>query len=231
MKKFYAISLCLYLIIILGAINIDVLKARAKSDLIIDILKNTESDVIQYGIRISFLAENQSEEECGRILDNLKFVEYKNIDIVNEKDLYTIEFMTEDISGYIQYVKVDEGGSITLELIGNKPELGLNVLRNRAEKAVGNKRKQQRYFQYVKASTKLSDITYAKDAIVDLLRKRNAANIDEIDLEKGFSITAYTGHYEQMKSGNKWIDLNCAVFSYESGNYVIIGTPIITTSY
>jgi hypothetical protein len=45
------------------------------------------------------------------------------------------------------------------------------------------------------------------------------------------NITALTGNYEKIKNGDSWIDFNSAVCSYESGNYLIIGTPIIIKAY
>lgn len=232
MKKLNLIILSLYFVIIAGVININGLKPSAKSDLIMDILKNTESEILEFGIRTNYSTENEGERECANILNKFNLDGSKNIDVFKDKNLYTLEFKTEEISGYIQYIKKNyDRGTITISVIEHKANLGLNELRNRVEKAIDNSSEEKKYFQYVKAKTGLSDITYAKDTIAGLLNRRGAANIDSIDIGKGSSITAYTGDYERMKSGLGWIDFNCAVVSYESGNYIIIGTPIIMNSY
>jgi hypothetical protein len=231
MRKSYLIMWCLFLIISLGAFNEDILKLKAKNDLIVEILKNTSSDISELGVRTSFSTKGDGEKACVTILQNLNFIGNKKVDVLKNNNIYTLDFRTDEFSGYIQYVKYGEKGKITVDVIAHKPDLGLIELRNKVEKAVIGIGEEKKYFQYVKARTKLSDITYAKDEIVELLKRNGATNIETINLEKGSSTTALTGHYEQMKSGKAWIDFNCAVMSYESGNFIIIGTPIIMSSY
>jgi hypothetical protein len=59
----------------------------------------------------------------------------------------------------------------------------------------------------------------------------NASNIGTVEIDNGYSTVAYTRKYPVMKNDGKWIDFNYAVCSYSSGNYVIIGTPVIITTY
>lgn len=232
MKKTYLFVFCFYLILVLGIFNKSVLKTKASFDLFNEVLQDTKSEVLEYGLRVTFpVVVNDGEKECMEIFKGLNLSNNKKVDISSDKNIYTLDFRTDDFSGYINYIKSEDYGTITIDIVENKSVLELNELRDRIDDAVKDRNGKRKYFQYIKAKTELKDITYAKDIVVDLLQKKGAVNIETIDLDKGSSITAYTGYYEQMKKGRRLIDFNCAVFSYESGNYVIIGTPIIMSSY
>jgi hypothetical protein len=233
MKKFYFIAICLYIIFIIGSFNKNILQSREKNDLFAEILKGTKGEIVEYGLKTSFRTSSEGEKKCVDILGKLELDNHHevNVTVLKNNNVYCIEFKTDEISGYIQYTKYSDYGTITIDILEHKSSLGLERLRDRVESAIDNEAEKVKYFEYVKARIESTDLVYTKDLIVSLLKENGAANIETVDLGRGTSTTAFTGHYEPMKNGNGWIDFNCALYSYESGNYVIIGTPIIMTSY
>ena len=86
-------------------------------------------------------------------------------------------------------------------------------------------------FKFIKAEVPCTDIHEVNNKVIQLLKKHNSVNINTIDINNGCSTVAYTGTSEYMLDQGKKMDLNYAICKYSSGNYVVIGTPIIVTPY
>jgi hypothetical protein len=207
--------------------------ADKNNNIIEDIFLETNSQIVECGLKISLQADNNGEKECVNILEKLKLSEVKTVDysIFNNDDIYSIEFKSSDISGYIQYNKNISEKSISIVVIEKSAKANLYNLKQKLDKIINYEKRKPKYFLYIKGKTELSDITKVNKIIVGILKKNNSKNINTIELDNSTSTTALTGEYEPMKNGNELIDFNSAVCNYSSGNYVIIGTPIIMQSY
>jgi hypothetical protein len=120
---------------------------------------------------------------------------------------------------------------VTVNIIKHDNSNSLEDLRNKLEKYIGNKYSNVRYFQYLKCKMQSGDVYSTNKQILKLLKDHRASNINTIDLENGYSTTAYTKQYDSIQSNGKLIDFNYAVCKYSSGNYIIIGTPEILVTY
>ena len=210
-------------------VNKEISYASENSSLFEKILTTTKSEVVEYGLKFSLKAENNGEALVKQILNNLDI--YKSIDneIRSEKSYY-IEFKSEEVSGYLEYIYEESNKRINVEITKSGHNLELEELEHRLKKSVGSNNTFNLY-RYIKAKTEIADANENVNAIIKVLINNKAKNINIIDLGDSISMTAMTGEYEKIKSGDTWIDFNSAICSYESGTYLIIGTPIIMKSY
>jgi hypothetical protein len=88
-----------------------------------------------------------------------------------------------------------------------------------------------KYYFYLKSKVKENNLSLVNDKINKILKNSGAKNIDTVEINKGFSTVAYTKRYETVKNNGLLMDFNYAVTSYNSGNYIIIGTPTIKETY
>ena len=233
MKKIYLIMISFYIVAFIVSINKDVSYASRQNDLFTQILSDTKSQVEEYGVKVSFKVDNNNEKQCVDILEKLGVMDNEgiNVDVLKNNYQYSIEFRSKESSGYIELNNENGENFITIYIKENKSVNNLPELRYKVETAIGEKAKDNKYFQFVKAKTELTSDTEIRNTIVNELKGRDAKGIDTIKLDRATSITALTGEYEPMKVGNTFVDINCAICSYDSGRYVIIGTPVIMESY
>ena len=112
------------------------------------------------------------------------------------------------------------------------------ALKKDLSNSIGNRGKNIKYFQYLKAKilvsstdSGVSDIYNINKTIINMLKTHGTENIETVSINNGLSTIAYTKKYENKVNNNKLIDLNYAVCNYSSGRYIIIGTPEIITTY
>jgi hypothetical protein len=217
--------LCLFLIL-----NGKLLYAK-ETDLFEEIINKTESNVIEYGVSASFIT---GDIEQGTLEDTLKVMGYYNpstMSISIKDNVHSIDFNKGDISGYIQSVKQGDGTYITLDIKEKSTINNINMLKNNIENSISKKYKNVKYFLRLKSKLKQSDLTEVNNQIKTILKNTGAKSIDTIEINNGFSTVAYTKKYQAVKNNGSLIDFNYAVTSYNSGNYIIIGTPIIKETY
>ena len=233
MNKLYMVLLIICYITMPNYIIKKSLYSNKNIDIYRSIIEKTESNVVEYGLKTNFIADNNGIEKCTQIFNSLKQEYYSRINMktIISSETYRIEFDSEEISGYIRYYLNDGDKNIIISVIEHKSQLDFQGLKSRIIKAIGNKKQEVEFFQYVKAKTKTADRLKSYSIVTEILKSKGASNIETIDLESSLNITALIGDSNLVKNGDKWINFNCAICSYESGEYVIIGSPIIMESY
>jgi hypothetical protein len=204
--------------------------ASKKLDFFKEIVSLAEGKVVEYGVKANFEISEDEEAYCLELLGKLK-VENTDINVVKDDKFYSVEFKNNELKGYIESTSYDNHNVVSLNVVQYDSEYRLSDLKNRVSIAVGKDEKDVKYFDYLKAQINKSDKEKMNNDIIELLKKNNASSIDTIKIDNGYSTVAYTKNYPVMKNNGKWMDLNYAVCSYSSGDYVIIGTPIIITTY
>ena len=202
-----------------------------ETDLFEEIISKTGSNVIEYGVRVSFRTDGIEKEI---IQDTLKSMGYYNPsnNIISVKDnVHSIDFIKGDFYGFIESVKQDDGTYVTLDIKEKSRINNINLLKNNIENAVSKKYKDVEYFLYLKSKLKQNNLEEVNNQIKTILKNNRAKSIDTVQINNGFSTVAYTKKYQAIKNNGNLIDFNYAVTSYNSGNYIIIGTPIIKEIY
>ncbi len=205
--------------------------ANKNSDLFDDILKKTSSKTVEYGITASFTTDKNGEEVCNDILKKLNFSNVSNKSILKNEKIYSIEFGKDNTNGYIETMKYENHNVITINLVEKSNSNLLKDMKNKLQKCIEDKNVTVKYFQYLKAQVYNKDVNATNNEILKILKSHGASNISTIALKNGYSTTAYTGIYDAMESNGKPMDFNYAICKYNSGNYIIIGTPEILAAY
>lgn len=231
MRNSFRLLVFLYVLIFVGYFNVTTSLAKNSEEAINLILQQTSGNVVEYGVKYEFKFRGDGEKLVSDIFSALPLAKHTlDVKVVKDRFQYCIEFQEYNSRGYVQYMK-GKDEKIVINFIEE-----INVENNggrklEIEKLVKTKGAEVLCFEYIKASAKFEDKLQTKNIIETVLKKSGASNINSININDGFSITAYTGQGKPMKVGNELIDINCAVQSYESGTYVIIGTPVISTCY
>jgi len=239
MKKKSIALLCIVLSLIILQINVSFSNAQEKSNLFDEILLQTKSKTVEYGLKTCFKSREDRKEICNYLVQVLE-LNHKGIksNSSENENAYCIEFSGKNVEGYVEALKNENANDITVNIsrVGN--ENGLVSLKNKVSAGIGNRGKNIKYFQYLKAkignnteNSKVDDIYVINKKIIKILKVYGTENIETVSINNGLSTVAYTRGYDEMVSNNKLIDFNYAVCNYSSGRYIIIGTPEIITTY
>lgn len=224
-------KITMIIIIFLGILYLNSYFPQAKenTNLFNDIINCAEGNVVEYGLKTSFETKDDGEKTCLSILKDLdnKF----DIQVSKENNIYSVDFENDVTNGYIESVAEGKHNTITINISKKDSANNLLQLKNRVEAIIEKRNVNHKYFEYVKAKISDSDLLGVNSKVTDLLKNNNCKNIQTISINNGYSTTAYTRQFENklFEYGNS--DLNYAVCKYTSGNYIIIGTPIIIETY
>ncbi|MGH4126165.1 MAG: YwmB family TATA-box binding protein [Clostridium sp.] len=239
MKRKRIALLCIVLCQIILQINVIFSNAQEKVNLFDQILLETKSKTVEYGLKTSFKTEEDPKEVCNYLIRNLGFDSSGiKLNVYEKEDSYCIDFSNKDVKGYIEAIKYNNEDDITINISKTDNENGLESLRNKVAQAIGSRGENIKYFQYLKAEMPENivnvgneDIYGVNERIIKILKSHGTCNIETVSINNGLSTIAYTKKYASKVNNNKLIDFNYAVCNYSSGRHIIIGTPEIITTY
>lgn len=239
MKRKSISLLCIVLVLIILQVNIRVSGAMKEFNLFDEILLQTNSETVEYGLKVSFKTLEEPKEVCDYLINALELnYEKTKVSYLENEISYCIEFSGEGVQGYIESMVYNDENVIRINIskIGN--ENGLELLKNNINNTIGYRGKDIKYFQYLKAkmqnintNTGIESLCATNEGIIKILKHNKSKNIETVSINNGLSTVAYTKRYEEEVINNKLIDFNYAVCDYSSGRYIIIGTPEIITTY
>jgi predicted RNA-binding protein Jag len=239
MKRKSIALLCIVLVLIILQVNISASSATEEVNLFDEILLQTNSETVEYGLVLSFKPLEQPKEVCNYLINALELTSKKiKLNYFENEISYCIEFLGEDVQGYIEALRYNNEDLIKIDIrkIGN--ENGLEPLKNNVSEVIGYRGKDMKCFQYLKAKMQgintnvgIESIYATNQRIIKILKYNRSKNIETVNINNGLSTVAYTKRYEEEISNNKLMDFNYAVCNYSSGRYIIIGTPEIITTY
>lgn len=200
-----------------------------ESDLFNDMINCSQGNVVEYGLKVTFDTKDDGEEISKFILNELN----EKFDIHESKSssLYSIEFKNDVINGYIESTKGGNYNKITINMIKKDTNNDLVQFRSSMNTILGKKQIQGKYYEYIKAKVNNSDLASVNNKIINSLKMKKMKNIQTVMINNGFSTTLYTQKLQNKIYAGNLYDLNFALCKYTSGNYIIIGTPIITETY
>ncbi|MDP4177284.1 MAG: YwmB family TATA-box binding protein [Bacillota bacterium] len=200
-----------------------------ESDLFNDMINCSEGNVVEYGLKTSFDTKNDGEEISKFILNELN--EKFDIQELKSSSLYSVEFKNDDINGYIESTREGNYNKVTINIIKKDTNNDLTQLRSSMNTILGKKQIHSKYFEYIKAKVNNNDLSDVNNKVINLLKIKKMKNIQTVMINNGFSTTLYTQKLQNKIYAGGLCDLNFALCKYTSGNYIIIGTPIITETY
>lgn len=223
--------LVLIITVIAILLNYSVPYACKDIDLFQDMINKSEGHIVESGVRTCFISAMNGQELQNYILKkirwkNTKVKSYKN------KENYYIDIKSSDITGFISITRAYDESLVTIDILKKGSNNELENIKNSIESVIKpiNHHKST-YYEYVKAKLPDKDLASLNKELAWLLKSYGATNINSVELNNGFSSTAYTGKFNSKINNGKLMDLNYALSSYTSGKYIIIGTPEIIIAY
>ncbi|MFA9397711.1 MAG: hypothetical protein ACERKV_05520 [Clostridiaceae bacterium] len=203
-------------------------------DIISDIICFSKGDVKESGLKINF-KESSGLEYCDKKLISIEsyYNETFKRTVIKNQDFYCLEFASDSISGYIEYIY--ETNTYSLKIESKDKKYGIQELKKSIFNIMNDKSEITSYYTYVKARIFNEDIDKLNRGIIEYCKSRSAENIESISIGNGYS-TVMNIEDENLKNqkaydNGKKINLNYALCSYKSGDYLIIGSPIIEITY
>jgi hypothetical protein len=211
-------------------LNGSTLQAK-ETDLMDEIINSTGSNVVEYGVSASYITNNMEIETLKDTLRTLGYYDSKYVSISESENVYTIDFIKGNVYGFIEAANENNVIYVTIDVKEKNTQNNVNLLKKNIEGVIEKKYTEVKYYLYLKSKIKENNLSIVNDQIYKILKTRGAKNIDTVEIDKGFSTVAYTKRYETIKNNGVLMDFNYAVTAYDSGNYIIIGTPTINVTY
>jgi len=239
MKRKGIALLCIILSLIILQTNVRFSNAKEKFNLFDEILLQTKSKTVEYGLKTCFKTGEERKKVINYLVQVLELNKKEiNLNSSENENSYCVEFSGKNVEGYIEALKNEDANDITVNISKVSNKNGLVALKNKVSASIGNRGKNIKYFQYLKAEIsestagfKADDIYSVNNRIIKILKSYGTENIETVGINNGLSTIAYTKEYDEKVTNNKLIDFNYAVCNYSSGRYIIIGTPEIITTY
>ena len=155
---------------------------------------------------------------CDSIINNFK--NNSSVErIEKDKNYITIIGKMNNIN-YEAGVRDDKTKEVVIELIKLTDKKELASIKKQLEKFTNYKCKEKRYFTYIKGKIN-KDTDKEIDKLTSVLKQHGAETIRTIPINSGYAGIADNGSFR----------INYAVCRYDSGTYIILGTPDIFITY
>ena len=175
----------------------------------------SKSEVVQNGIRLEYTSENSLKDEIAIIKDNLKKNNYKNI-IEKDNNIF-IKDKHKDIEIYLW-----ENEAITkvqISCINDNSNMTILETKQEMDKIRDITIKNIKYFNFIKVKI----IEENKQDILNIIKK--SIKLDDLEV---LNISNGIVAKGALKDGSK---INFANITYDTGEYLILGTPVIFITY
>lgn len=205
-------------------------QANEKVDMFSEIINKTGTQVMEYGVQVSFSTQDSGEEVCKSILNKLGYDENTKINMEKDDRNYYIEFSNSIVEGYINSINSDNDNIISINIKEYSHENKLTELKAKIDESI-ECNEEPVFFEYIKCKAINSNIKELNKQIIDILKFFDTKEIKTVKINNGLSTTAYTNQYNELNVGGQFIDFNYALCSYDTGNYMILATPVISITY
>jgi len=201
-------------------------------DLFEEILQETKGQVVEYGVKTHFKSNIDGQDLVDSLMNKIESNKDIKAELYSDKHNYYIDFKSVSVKGNIAIITKENSSLVTIEIIQKGHENNLESLEQYVESIVGYLSDDNKiYYKYLKAQIFYENLVGVNNKVTGLLESIGASNINSIEINNGFSTTAYTRRYSPKRNNGELMDLNFALCNYSSGNYIIIGTPEIIASY
>lgn len=211
MKKLGLIFIILFSLLIINGVEYECFESEKYYRYMENILIENY-DFVQNGVKLEYITSTSINEEKDRIIELLNNDSKSNIDIVNNNIVCLNNMLTYNIS-------LIDGNETKVEIviINNSKNIKSTELRQAVEEIKSNKCIDERiyYFSKVKINEEKNILPFILDGI-------NENTIEEVEISNGKVLKA------EFIDGSK---INLGQINYDTGKYMIIGTPIIFVTY
>lgn len=211
MKRLGLIFIILFSLLIINGVEYECYEGEKYYSYIENILVENYN-FVQNGVKSEYITNTSFDEEKDRILRLLNKDSKNTIDIVNNNIVCIKNMLTYNIS----LINGDKT-KVEIVIINNSRNIKSKELRQAVEELKSNKCVGERIYYFSKVK-----INEEKNILPSILEGINEDTIEEVKISNGKVLKA------------EFIDrskINVGQINYNTGKYIIIGTPIIFVTY
>ena len=213
MKKIFFVFLLIFSLLI---INGKEYECEAKKDLFNEVERYilNEYEFVNNGVKLEYTIKTDINNELKRL--NKIFAAKSDVIVTKGENWISVE--GENINYSVNMYNYNELIKVEVIVINNDKTLSESYLKLLVQEIRNSNFIDERYFSFIKGKIKTED----KNAFEDIENKLKIKVNENLDISNG-SIAKAT-----MMDGT---NINIGQITYDTGSYLIIGTPIIFVTY
>ncbi|HEY5524622.1 MAG TPA: hypothetical protein VIK26_04695 [Clostridium sp.] len=206
-------KICLVLVFLFSFSNIEAVpKEKAATE--IEGQVREISSFVENGVKVEYKTSIDDKIVLREMKSNMLKL-FSESDITLDEGQITV--IDNNVNIQVDTYVEDNNTLVEIKIINYDKEITISKLMKQLTELQGKNAEDIRYFQYIKGK-----INY-KDEILDIINNRlDMKNINTLDVHNGYVGTANFYNGERV---------NFAISCYDTGSYLIIGTPIIFATY
>lgn len=179
---------------------------------------------VTMGVKAEFENSINNDEDIGKIIKKLK-EKFTVEEEVKKQTCYSVSFKSKDIVGYIERTKNVNKNRYIICIEKNSNKNYLMELQRMILNITSKNEKDLKLSMYIKSKLINSDIGKVNEEIIQKLKHESINRIDTVKYNNGYSNIVY------IQNGNEKNSVNFIVCKYDSGNYLIVGTPEVFAEF
>lgn len=177
-------------------------------------------DIEEYGMKIEYLTNENINKELNNLCDSLKIKDFIIVE-ENEDGLY-LENSNDEIKLNVSLIKENKKNRVQIEII-SKYRVDFNYIKEYFQVIHNKNISNIKYYTYIKGDIRENNnIDEIEEKLIELINNKYVIGIQKINLENG------TTGIINLKSDYQF---NYSIMTYEEDRKLILGTPIIFTTY
>ena len=177
-------------------------------------------NIEEYGMKIEYITDENIKDEFNNISDYIKIEDFDSI-VEKENEIY-LNTSKEQFNLDINLIEENSKSRVQIVII-SKNRIDFNDIKEYFQVIHNKNMKNIKYYTYIKGNIRENNnIDEIEEKLIKSIGKSKVKEIKRINLEKG------TTGIINLKSDYQF---NYSIMTYEEDRKLILGTPIIFTTY
>lgn len=177
-------------------------------------------DIEEYGMKIEYLTNENINKELNNLCNSLKIKDF--IIVEESEDGLYLENSNDEIKLNVSLIKENKKNRVQVEII-SKYRIDFNYIKEYFQVIHNKNISNIKYYTYIKGDIRENNnIDEVEEKLIELINNKYVIGIQKINLGNG------TTGIINLKSDYQF---NYSIMTYEEDRKLILGTPIIFTTY
>ncbi|WP_221346261.1 hypothetical protein [Clostridium perfringens] len=177
-------------------------------------------NIEEYGMKIEYITDESIKDQFNNISDYIKIEDFDSI-VEKENEIY-LNTSKEQFNLDINLIEENSKSRVQIVIV-SKNRIYFNNIKEYFQVIHNKNMKNRKYYTYIKGNIRENNnIDEIEEKLIKSIDKSKVKEIKRINLEKG------TTGIINLKSDYQF---NYSIMTYEEDRKLILGTPIIFTTY
>ncbi|EPB8146894.1 hypothetical protein ACRTAH_000056 [Clostridium perfringens] len=177
-------------------------------------------NIEEYGMKIEYITDENIKDQFNNISDYIKIEDFDSI-VEKENEIY-LNTSKEQFNLDINLIEENSKSRVQIVIV-SKNRIDFNDIKEYFQVIHNKNMKNIKYYTYIKGNIRENNnIDEIEEKLIKSIGKSKVKEIKRINLEKG------TAGIINLKSDYQF---NYSIMTYEEDRKLILGTPIIFTTY